>query len=66
MSKSKSAYQPIYTMWIAMKLIEKGYTPCSTIPNPKKPELIVWIFKATPRFISDFEEITKEGYKWDE
>lgn len=61
MTKTKTKdYLIVYTMRLAMSLMAIGYTPLSTMPNPKNPNLICWIFQKTPEFLKDFEKLIKE------
>ena len=62
MTNSKTnEYLIIYTMRLAMALIDKGYTPLSTMPNPNNPKLICWVFQKTDKFLEDFNKLVKGG-----
>ena len=61
-SKTKTNnYLIVYKMKLAMALMEKGYSPLYTMPNPKNTTLICWVFQKTDAFLKDFEELVKEG-----
>lgn len=62
MTNSKTnEYLIIYTMRLAMALIDKGYAPLSTMPNPNNPRLMCWVFQKTDKFLEDFNELVKGG-----
>ncbi len=47
----------IYSMRIMLKLVEKGYQPLTTMPNPQHPEFNCWVFEQTEDFKKDLNEI---------
>lgn len=47
----------IYTRRVAMKLIEMGNVPITTLPNPSKPEFLTWVFPVTRKFEEDLNTI---------
>lgn len=40
----------IYARWVCEKLLQNGYNPIETYPNPLRPELLCWGFEDTPGF----------------
>lgn len=51
----------VYKMKLAMALMERGYNPMYTMPNPKNSLLMCWVFQKTESFLKDFEMLVKEG-----
>lgn len=54
-------YAFVYKKAYAMKLIAKGHQLFTTMPNPYKPNFIVWVFIKTAAFNNDFEALIREG-----
>lgn len=50
----------IYSMRIAMELIQMGHIVLTTIPNPEEPKYTSWIFAVDDSFERDLE-ILKGG-----
>ena len=51
----------IYTRWIMMRLLERGFRFVDSFQNPTNPELLVWAFEDNEEFEKAFAEIVKEG-----
>jgi hypothetical protein len=47
----------IYSMRVYLGLVKKGFSPISTMPNPRKSNLICWVFEKTPSFEEALSEI---------
>ena len=47
----------IYSFKIMEQLVEKGYFPVRTMPNPKFPKYNCWVFAATEEFNADLDKI---------
>ena len=39
--------QIIYSLKVMRQLLERGFTPEQTIPNPVKPQFNCWVFEVT-------------------
>jgi hypothetical protein len=50
MLNQQNAYKIIYSLRIYLQLINKGFYPISTSPNPNNNHLMCWIFEKTPEF----------------
>ena len=50
-------YQIIYSRKIMLKLVERGFIPIQTMPNPYKKNFQCWVFEATDDFIEAREEL---------
>ena len=44
--------QIIYSAKIMTQLVERGFYPEQTIPNPRFPQYDCWVFDLTPEFQS--------------
>jgi hypothetical protein len=40
-----------------LQLVEMGFVPVTTIPNPKFPQFDCWVFAATPQFEEAFAQV---------
>ena len=40
----------IYSLNIMEQLVNKGHVPVSSMPNPKYPQYMCWIFKVDEKF----------------
>ena len=56
----KSKYKIIYSLRIAMFLIENGHKVITTMPNPEEPQYTTWIFQMDNTLERDFN-IAKGG-----
>lgn len=45
----------IYSIHAMERLVAMGHVPAATMPNPKKPEFLCWIFEVTPEFQRDVD-----------
>lgn len=52
----------VYKMSIAHKLIARGHEVAYTMPNPKKPAFIVWVFRTSDAFFEDFNDLQGGSY----
>lgn len=50
----------IFSMKYAGKLISLGHEVLEILPNPRKPELDMFLFKADDTFDEDFEKIQRK------
>lgn len=48
-------YKIVYSLRIAMNLIERGHKVVTTIPNPENSQYTTWIFQMDETLIQDFE-----------
>lgn len=53
----------IYSMRIFLTLQEQGFYPIATMPNPRNPQLICWIYERSDAFDVAFEKLMGEGDK---
>lgn len=51
----------IYSANIMTKLVEKGFMPIATMPNPRYPQYNCWIFEVTPEFSVALNEVLGDG-----
>lgn len=51
----------IYSKRIMTKLVEAGYIPKGTMPNPTKQDFLCWIFEITPGFQEALDKFIEEG-----
>lgn len=58
-------YVFVYKKDYAMDLIAKGHQVFTTMPNPQKPSLIMWVFIRTPAFTADFDALLGGGRRFD-
>ena len=47
----------IYSLQVMLRLVERGHVPTASMPNPKYPKYMCWIFEVTPKFQEDLDEI---------
>ena len=64
-TKQEPDYVFVYKKNYAMDLIARGHQVFTTMPNPKKPNLAMWVFIRTPAFTRDFEMMLKGGRRND-
>lgn len=51
----------IYSMKIMEQLVERGYYPEYSMPNPKNSYYTCWIFNISPDFQAALDDIMKGG-----
>lgn len=56
-NKDKNKTRVIYSMKMAVELIEKGHKVIMTMPNIKDPRYTVWVFSVDETFEADFEAL---------
>ena len=62
MSNTKNQeYKFVYKKDYAMALIAMGHQVFTTMPNPQKHKLIMWVFIDDDPFESDFEALKSGG-----
>ena len=47
----------IYSLNIMEQLVSKGHVPVSSMPNPKYPQYLCWIFSVNEKFQKDLDEV---------
>ena len=47
----------IYSLKVVAQLVAMGYQPVASMPNPKKPDFLCWIFEVTPEFQRALDKI---------
>ena len=47
----------IYSLNIMEQLVSKGHVPVSSMPNPKYPQYMCWIFSVNEKFQKDLDEV---------
>lgn len=47
----------IYSMRIMLGLVERGFCPVQTIPNPKNSKYNCWLFEQSPDFQKNLDEL---------
>lgn len=66
MSNTKNQeYKFVYKKDYAMQLIALGHQVFTTMPNPQKNKLIMWVFLDDATFNSDFEALKSGGARND-
>lgn len=66
MSNTKDQeYKFVYKKDYAMALIAKGHQVFTTMPNPQKNKLIMWVFLDDATFDSDFCALKRGGARND-
>jgi hypothetical protein len=45
-----SKYKIIYSLRIMRKLVERGFVPEHTMPNPQFPQFNCWVFEINEQF----------------
>lgn len=61
-TKQEPEYAFVYKKAYAMKMIALGHQVFTTMPNPKKNNLIVWVFIKDATFDSDFDALIERGH----
>ena len=49
-NNTNNKFRFVYRMDFALALIQKGFKPISTLPNPQKPQFTMWIFETSEEF----------------
>ena len=62
---NQQEYAFVYRKDFAMQLIAQGHQVFTTMPNPQKNKLIMWVFIKDPTFDSDFEALKEGGLRND-
>ena len=66
MSNTKNQeYKFVYRKDYAMQLISMGHQVFTTMPNPQKNKLIMWVFLDDATFESDFQTLKRGGARID-
>ena len=66
MSNAKAQeYRFVYKKDYAMQLIAQGHQVFTTMPNPQKSKLIMWVFLSDDTFDSDFKALKCGGARND-
>lgn len=65
MTKTNTEYAFVYKKAYAMKLIELGHQVFTTMPNPQKSWLIMWVFIKDATFDSDLLALMRGGSRND-
>lgn len=60
-TENEKEMECIYTRWIALKLVKKGYKIVKWGINEYHPQFETYYFEKTPVFLEDFRRIVKEG-----
>lgn len=58
-----SGTRMVFSMKYAGQLIKMGHEVLETLPNPRKPELDMFLFKADDSFDEDFKKLQRKGQK---
>ena len=53
--------QIIYSLKVMRQLLERGFVPEQTIPNPIKPQFNCWIFEVTEDLQTALDEVLGGG-----
>jgi hypothetical protein len=64
-TRHENDYVFVYKKSYAMELIAKGHMLFTTMPNPQKPNLMMWVFIRTPAFTADFDALLGGGRRND-
>ena len=64
-TRHENDYVFVYKKDYAMELIARGHILFTTMPNPQKPNFIMWVFIRTPKFTEDFNMLLKGGCRRD-
>lgn len=51
----------IYSANVMIQLVEKGFMPINSMPNPKYPQYTCWIFEDTKIFEQALSEVLGNG-----
>lgn len=62
-TKNENEYAFVYRKDFAMKLIAQGHQVFTTMPNPQKSRLIMWVFIKDATFDSDFDALKGGGLR---
>ena len=49
--------QIIYSLKVMRQLLERGFAPEQTIPNPVKPQFNCWVFEVTEELQKALDEV---------
>lgn len=60
-TKQVPEYEFVYRKDYAMQLIAKGHQVFTTMPNPQKNKLIMWVFIKDATFDSDLNALKSGG-----
>lgn len=52
----------IYSIHVMEELVARGHVPVATMPNPKKPEFLCWIFEVSPELQEDLDLVLGGKY----
>lgn len=58
-----SGTRMVFSMKYAGQLIKMGHEVLEILPNPRKPELDMFLFKADDSFDEDFKKLQRKGQK---
>lgn len=50
MEQKQIKTKTIYARWVCEQLLQLGFRPIDTFPNPLKPEFMCWQFEWTEEF----------------
>ena len=64
-TRFENDYAFVYKKDYAMELIARGHQVFTTMPNPHKTNLIMWVFIRTPAFTADFDALLRGGRRND-
>ena len=64
-TKQTPEYEFVYRKDYAMQLIAKGHQVFTTMPNPQKHKLIMWVFIKDATFDRDLEALISGGARND-
>ena len=53
--------QIIYSLKVMRQLLERGFVPEQTIPNPIKPPFNCWVFEVTEELQTALDEVLGGG-----
>lgn len=62
---NENAYAFVYRKDYAMKLIEMGHQVFTTMPNPQKSHLMMWVFIEDATFNDDLKSLLRGGRRND-
>lgn len=64
-TKQTPEYEFVYRKDYAMAMIAKGHQVFTTMPNPQKHKLIMWVFIKDATFDRDLETLISRGVRND-
>ena len=64
-TKQTPEYEFVYRKDYAMAMIAKGHQVFTTMPNPQKHKLIMWVFIKDATFDRDLKELISGGARDD-